>query len=77
MGLWSTPLFIMEGFLWWTSPLQEKDFLQVCEYLQQPSYVMPLLHLMTNPKMDWCNSLYFNYGHNVTYGQMVVLGKAH
>ena len=30
---------------------------------------MPLLHLMTftNPKMDWCNTLYFNYGHNVTF----------
>ena len=21
----------------------------------------------TNPKMDWCNTLYFNYGHNVTF----------
>ena len=44
----------------WTSPLQEKVFLQVCEYLQQQSYVMPLLHLMTfnNPKMDWCKTLY-------------------
>jgi len=20
-----------------------------------------------NPKMDWCNTLYFNYGHNVTF----------
>ena len=19
-----------------------------------------------NPKMDWCNTLYFNYGHNMT-----------
>ena len=49
--------------------LQGKDFLQACEYLQQQSYVMPLLHLMTftNPKMDWCNTLYFNYGHNVTF----------
>ena len=30
---------------------------------------MPLLKLMTsnNPKMDWCNTLYFNYGHNVTF----------
>ena len=30
---------------------------------------MPLLHLMTsnNPKMDWCNTMYFNYGHNVTF----------
>ena len=30
---------------------------------------MTLLHLMTsnNPKMDWCNTLYFNYGHNVTF----------
>ena len=30
---------------------------------------MPLLHLMTstNPKMDWCNTLHFNYGHNVTF----------
>ena len=30
---------------------------------------MPLFHLMTstNPKMDWCNTLYFNYGHNVTF----------
>ena len=55
--------------LWWTSPLPEKDFLQVCKYLPQQSYVMPLLHLMTstNPKLDWCNTLYFNYGHNVTF----------
>ena len=31
--------------------------------------MMPLLNLMTsnNPKMDWCNTLYFNYGHNVTF----------
>ena len=30
---------------------------------------MPLLKLLTsnNPKMDWCNTLYFNYGHNVTF----------
>ena len=33
-----------EGFPWWTSPLQGKDFLQVCKYLQQ-SHVMPLLKL--------------------------------
>ena len=52
------------------SPLQGKDFFQVCDYLrQQQSYVMPLLNLMTsnNPKMDWCNTLYLNYGHNVTF----------
>ena len=49
------PFLSVEGFLWWTSPLQGKYFLQVCEYL----HVMPLLHLMTstNPKMDWCNTL--------------------
>ena len=42
----------VEGFLWWTSPRQGKDFLQVCEYLPQQSYVMPLLNLMVsnNPK---------------------------
>ena len=30
---------------------------------------MPLLHLMTsnNPKMDGCNTLYLNYGHNMTF----------
>ena len=30
---------------------------------------MLFLNLMTsnNPKMDWCNTLYFNYGHNVTF----------
>ena len=58
-----------ERLLWWTSPLPEKDFLQVCKYLPQQSYVMPLLHLITstNPKMDWCTTLYFNYGHNVTF----------
>ena len=35
----------------------------------QQSYVMPFVHLMTsnNPKMDWCNTLYFNFGHNVTF----------
>ena len=59
----------MKGFLRRTSPLQEKDFLQVCKYLRQQSYVMSLLHPMasTNPKLDWCNTLYFNYGHNVTF----------
>ena len=63
------PSSSVEGFPWWTSPLQGKDFLQVCEYLEQQSHAMPLLHLMTstNPKMDWCNTLHFNYGHNVTF----------
>ena len=63
------PSSSVEDFWWWTYPLQGKDFLQVCEYLQQQSYVMPLLHLMTfnNPKVDWHNTLYFNYGHNVTF----------
>ena len=30
---------------------------------------MPLFNLMTssNPKMDSCNTLYLNYGYNVTY----------
>ena len=30
---------------------------------------MPLFNLVisSNPKMDWCNTLYFNYGHNVTF----------
>ena len=64
------PSSSMEAFLWWTSPLQGKDFLQVCKCFQQPqSHVLPLLNLITfnNPKMDWCNTLYFNYGHNVTF----------
>ena len=62
------PSSSVEGFLWWTSLLQEKTF-QVCKYLQQQSHVMPLLKLMTsnNPRMDWCNTLYFNYGYNVTF----------
>ncbi|XP_060998600.1 dynein light chain 2, cytoplasmic isoform X1 [Dama dama] len=48
------PSSSVEVFLWWTSPLQGKDILQVCKYLQQQSYVMTLLHLMTsnNLKMD-------------------------
>ena len=64
------PSSSVEGFLWWVSPLQGKDFLQLCEYLhQQQSYVMPLLDLMTsnNPKRDWFNILYLNYGHIVTF----------
>ena len=63
------PSSSVEGFLWCTSPFQGKDYLQVCEYLRQQSYVMPLLNLMTsnNPKMDWRNTLYFNYGHNVAF----------
>ena len=58
------------GFPRWASPLQGKDFLQVCIYFhQQQSYVMPLLNLKTsnNPKMDWCNTWYLNYGHNVIF----------
>ena len=48
------PSSSVEGFPWWTSPLQGKDFLQVCKYLQQQSNVIPLLKLMTsnNLKMD-------------------------
>ena len=65
----ASPSSSVEGFPWSTSPLQGKDFLQVCEYLQQQSHAMPLLHLVTstNPKMDWCNTSYFKYGHNVTF----------
>ena len=37
------PSSSVEGFLWWVSPLQEKDFLQLCEYLHQQSYVMLFL----------------------------------
>ncbi|XDA79817.1 hypothetical protein R6Z07F_009814 [Ovis aries] len=63
------PSSSVEGFPWWTSPPQEKDFVQVCKYFRQQLHAMPLLHLMTptNPKMDWCNTLNFNYGHNVTF----------
>ena len=60
----------IEGFPWWVTPLQGKDFLQLCNYIhQQQPHVMPLLDLMTsnNPKMDWYNILYLNYGHNVTF----------
>ena len=57
------PSSSVKGIPWWTSPLQGKDFLQVCKYLPQ-SHVMPLLKLRTsnNLNMDWCN-----YGHNVTF----------
>ena len=63
------PSSSVEGFPWWTSLLQGKDFLQVCEYLRHQSHAMPLLHLMTStdPKMDRCTTLHFNYGHNVTF----------
>ena len=63
------PSSSVEGFPWWTSPFQGKDFVQVCEYLQHQSCVMTLLHLMTsnNLKMDWCNTLHFTYRHNVTF----------
>ena len=58
------PSSSVEGFPWWTSPLQGKNFLQVCKYLQQQSHVMLLLKPMTSNylKMNWCN-----YGHNVTF----------
>ena len=47
------PSSSVEGFPWWTSPLQGKDFLQVCEYLRQQSHVMPLIHLMTFTNLKW------------------------
>ena len=69
LGLWNAPLFVSGRLPVVESPLQRKDFLQVCEYLRQQSHAMHLLHLMTstNPKMDWCNTLYFNYEYNVTF----------
>ena len=41
---------------------------------KQKSYVT-LLNLKTsnNPKMDWYNSMYLNYGHNVTFNSDYVL----
>ena len=58
------PSSSVEVFLWRTSPLQGKHFLQVCKYLEQQSHVMPLFKLMTSNSlmMDWCNC-----GHNVTF----------
>ena len=50
--------------------------LQLCQYLhQQQSCVMPLFNMMTsnNLKMDWYNTLYLNYGHNVTFNFNYVL----
>ena len=35
--------------------------------LQIPSTVTCDASISNNPKMDWCNILYFNYGHNVTF----------
>ena len=63
------PTSSVEGFPWWAYPLQGKNFLQVSEYLHQQRYTMALPSLMAfnNPKMDWCNTLYFNCGHNVTF----------
>ena len=64
------PSSSVEGFLWWVSLFQGKDFLQLCEYLhQQQSRVMPLFNPMifSNPKMDCCNTLYLNYGPNGTF----------
>ena len=46
------PSSSVKGFSWWTSPLQEKDFRQVCKYLQQQLHVMPL-HLMTSTNPKW------------------------
>ena len=70
------PSSSVECFTWWIPLLQGKDFVQLCEYLhQQQSYVMPLLDQMTsnNSKMDWYNTLYLNYGHNVTFNFYYVL----
>ena len=73
-----SPSSSVGGFPRWISPLHGKDFLQLCEYLhKQQSHVMPLLDLMTSndPKMDWCNTLYINHRHNVTFNfklQMIV-----
>ena len=50
------------GFLWL------KTFFNSVNIFQQ-SRVMSLFSLMisSNPKMDWCNILYLNYGYNVTF----------
>ena len=48
---------------------KEKTFSKCVNTFDNQLHAMPLLHLMTstNPKMDWCNTLYFNYGHKVTF----------
>ena len=60
------PSSSVQGFPWSTSPLQGKDFLKVCKYLQQQSWDASYLMTSNNPKMDWCNRLHFKYGYNVT-----------
>ena len=54
-----------------------KGLLQVCDYYhQQQSHVMSPLSPITssNPKIDWCNTLYLNYGHNGIFNFAVFSG---
>ena len=79
LGLRSNPPSSIEGLTWWVSPLQGKDFLQLCKNLHQwQSYVMPLFDLMTSnsPKMDLWTHLGYNVSFNFDYvllGLMTIL----
>ena len=72
------PSSSVEGSPWWVSQFQGKDFLPLCEYLhQQESHVTSLFNLLisSNPKMDWCNTLYLNYGPNGTFNDYFAIHK--
>ena len=74
LGLRSNPPSSIEGLTWWVSPLQGKDFCQLCKNLhQQQSYAAPLLNLrhLTILKWNWCY-----YGHNVSFNFHYVLTSA-
>lgn len=43
-----------------------KGLLQICDYYCQQQWRLNLI-TSNNPKIDWYNTLYLNYGHNVMF----------
>ena len=56
-----SPSSSIEGFSWWVSLLQKRTFFNSAN-----------LMMSNNPKMDWYNILYLNYGNNVTFNYVSI-----
>ena len=60
----------VDSFPWWESfHFRKRTYCKSVTTFDDNNYMWCLINLMTsnNPKINRCNTLYLNYGHNVTF----------
>lgn len=74
------PMSSVEEFLWWVSPVQENDYLQVCGFLLQACETTSSLSSILDKNLttlNWCHKSYFSQGHKVTFNYKLTKEMTH